>query len=169
MASRASRCYPGLVRTESVVAAGVFDLTNPESPVFVGRAVAALAANPMSSVERAARWLPRSSPMSMASRTSMANSRDRCEPSSTARETHPLLSSLFDEPGPVASLSEAMNEFRVDIPRVTKSMTRKQAVRRARFLAAQSKVEVVGEPAVWMDWDQPGPSRYVVVFKTTEA
>lgn len=35
--------YPGLVRTEAVVAAGVFDLTNSESPEFIGRAVAALA------------------------------------------------------------------------------------------------------------------------------
>jgi dehydrogenase/reductase SDR family protein 1 len=35
--------YPGLVRTETVVAAGVFDLRNSESPEFVGRAVAALA------------------------------------------------------------------------------------------------------------------------------
>jgi dehydrogenase/reductase SDR family member 1 len=34
--------YPGLVRTEAVVAAGVFDLSNSESPEFVGRAVAAL-------------------------------------------------------------------------------------------------------------------------------
>jgi NAD(P)-dependent dehydrogenase (short-subunit alcohol dehydrogenase family) len=38
--------YPGLVRTESVLAAGVFDLSNSESPEFVGRAVAALAADP---------------------------------------------------------------------------------------------------------------------------
>jgi len=36
--------YPGLVRTESVVAnAQYFDMTNSESPQFVGRAVAALA------------------------------------------------------------------------------------------------------------------------------
>jgi NAD(P)-dependent dehydrogenase (short-subunit alcohol dehydrogenase family) len=35
--------YPGLVRTESVLAAGVFDLSNSESPEFIGRAVAALA------------------------------------------------------------------------------------------------------------------------------
>jgi dehydrogenase/reductase SDR family protein 1 len=35
--------YPGLVRTEAVLAAGVFDLSNSESPEFVGRAVAALA------------------------------------------------------------------------------------------------------------------------------
>jgi dehydrogenase/reductase SDR family protein 1 len=35
--------YPGLVRTEAVLAAGVFDLTNSESPEFIGRAVAALA------------------------------------------------------------------------------------------------------------------------------
>jgi NAD(P)-dependent dehydrogenase (short-subunit alcohol dehydrogenase family) len=35
--------YPGLVRTEAVLAAGVFDLSNAESPEFTGRAVAALA------------------------------------------------------------------------------------------------------------------------------
>jgi NAD(P)-dependent dehydrogenase (short-subunit alcohol dehydrogenase family) len=35
--------YPGLVRTEAVLAAGVFDLSNSESPDFIGRAVAALA------------------------------------------------------------------------------------------------------------------------------
>jgi NAD(P)-dependent dehydrogenase (short-subunit alcohol dehydrogenase family) len=35
--------YPGLVRTEAVLAAGVFDLCNSESPEFIGRAVAALA------------------------------------------------------------------------------------------------------------------------------
>ena len=38
--------YPGLVKTEAVVAAGVFDLSTAESPEFVGRAVAALAADP---------------------------------------------------------------------------------------------------------------------------
>jgi NAD(P)-dependent dehydrogenase (short-subunit alcohol dehydrogenase family) len=38
--------YPGLVRTESVLAAGVFDLSNSESPEFIGRAVAALASDP---------------------------------------------------------------------------------------------------------------------------
>ena len=38
--------YPGLVRTEAVLAAGVFDLSNSESPEFIGRAVAALAAAP---------------------------------------------------------------------------------------------------------------------------
>src|ERR1051325_2398003 len=37
--------YPGLVRTESVLAAGVFDLSNSESPQFLGRAVAALASD----------------------------------------------------------------------------------------------------------------------------
>jgi NAD(P)-dependent dehydrogenase (short-subunit alcohol dehydrogenase family) len=39
--------YPGLVRTESVLEAakyGVFDLSNSESPEFLGRVVAALAA-----------------------------------------------------------------------------------------------------------------------------
>ena len=43
--------YPGLVRTETVLAAGVFDLTNSESPEFLGRAVAALASDPY-----VARW-----------------------------------------------------------------------------------------------------------------
>lgn len=39
--------YPGLVRTESVMAgAEWFDLSNSESPQFIGRAVAALAADP---------------------------------------------------------------------------------------------------------------------------
>jgi NAD(P)-dependent dehydrogenase (short-subunit alcohol dehydrogenase family) len=39
--------YPGLVRTESVLAAAEhFDMTNSESPQFIGRAVAALAADP---------------------------------------------------------------------------------------------------------------------------
>jgi NAD(P)-dependent dehydrogenase (short-subunit alcohol dehydrogenase family) len=37
--------YPGLVRTESVVAAGIFDLSKSESPEFIGRAVAAMAAD----------------------------------------------------------------------------------------------------------------------------
>ena len=37
--------YPGLVRTEAVLAAGVFDLSNSESPEFIGRAIAALAAD----------------------------------------------------------------------------------------------------------------------------
>jgi len=39
--------YPGLVRTEKVMAAAAFlDLGNSESPQFIGRAVAALASNP---------------------------------------------------------------------------------------------------------------------------
>jgi len=39
--------YPGLVRTEKVMeAAAWMDLTNSESPEFVGRAVAALAGDP---------------------------------------------------------------------------------------------------------------------------
>ena len=39
--------YPGLVRTEKVMeAAAWLDLTNSESPEFVGRAVAALAGDP---------------------------------------------------------------------------------------------------------------------------
>jgi len=37
--------YPGLVRTEAVLAAGVFDLSNSESPEFIGRAVGALASD----------------------------------------------------------------------------------------------------------------------------
>lgn len=43
--------YPGLVRTEAVLAAGVFDLSNSESPEYIGRAVAALAGDP-----RVSRW-----------------------------------------------------------------------------------------------------------------
>jgi dehydrogenase/reductase SDR family protein 1 len=40
--------YPGLVRTEKVMAAAAWlDLTNSESPEFVGRAVAALASDPV--------------------------------------------------------------------------------------------------------------------------
>jgi dehydrogenase/reductase SDR family member 1 len=46
--------YPGLVRTEAVLAAGVFDLSNSESPEFIGRAVAALASDP-----NALRWTGR--------------------------------------------------------------------------------------------------------------
>ena len=39
--------YPGLVRTEKVMeSAQWLDLTNSESPEFIGRAVAALAADP---------------------------------------------------------------------------------------------------------------------------
>jgi NAD(P)-dependent dehydrogenase (short-subunit alcohol dehydrogenase family) len=38
--------YPGLVRTESVLSAGVFDLSNSESPQFIGRVIAALAGDP---------------------------------------------------------------------------------------------------------------------------
>jgi NAD(P)-dependent dehydrogenase (short-subunit alcohol dehydrogenase family) len=38
--------YPGLVRTELVLAAGCFDLSNSESPEFIGRVIAALAADP---------------------------------------------------------------------------------------------------------------------------
>jgi dehydrogenase/reductase SDR family member 1 len=38
--------YPGLVRTEAVLAAGCFDLSNSESPEFLGRVIAALAADP---------------------------------------------------------------------------------------------------------------------------
>lgn len=38
--------YPGLVRTEAVLAAGVFDLSNSETPEFQGRAIAALSTDP---------------------------------------------------------------------------------------------------------------------------
>lgn len=39
--------YPGLVRTEKVMEAAAFlDMSNSESPQFIGRAVAALAADP---------------------------------------------------------------------------------------------------------------------------
>jgi NAD(P)-dependent dehydrogenase (short-subunit alcohol dehydrogenase family) len=38
--------YPGLVRTEAVLAAGCFDLSNSESPEFIGRVIAALAEDP---------------------------------------------------------------------------------------------------------------------------
>ncbi len=38
--------YPGLVRTEAVLAAGVFDLSNSESPELTGLVVAALAGDP---------------------------------------------------------------------------------------------------------------------------
>ena len=44
--------YPGLVRTEAVMAfAAAFDLSNSETPEFVGRAIAALAAD-----EKSQRW-----------------------------------------------------------------------------------------------------------------
>ncbi len=49
--------YPGLVRTEGVLRAGEhFDLTNSESPQFLGRAVAALAADPHV-LDKSSRWL----------------------------------------------------------------------------------------------------------------
>jgi dehydrogenase/reductase SDR family member 1 len=38
--------YPGLVRTEAVLAANCFDLSNSESPEFIGRVIATLAADP---------------------------------------------------------------------------------------------------------------------------
>jgi NAD(P)-dependent dehydrogenase (short-subunit alcohol dehydrogenase family) len=39
--------YPGMVRTEKVMASAAWlDLSNSESPEFIGRAVAALAADP---------------------------------------------------------------------------------------------------------------------------
>ncbi len=49
--------YPGLVRTEGVLrAAEHFDLTNSESPQFLGRGVAALAADPHV-LDKSGRWL----------------------------------------------------------------------------------------------------------------
>ena len=39
--------YPGLVRTEAVLAANVFDLSNSESPEFIGRAVAEVFSDPL--------------------------------------------------------------------------------------------------------------------------
>jgi dehydrogenase/reductase SDR family protein 1 len=48
--------YPGLVRTEGVTMAGVFDLTNSESPEFLGRVVCALAGEPRI-IERSGRVL----------------------------------------------------------------------------------------------------------------
>ena len=39
--------YPGLVRTEAIMAAAAFlDLSNSESPEFTGRGIAALACDP---------------------------------------------------------------------------------------------------------------------------
>jgi dehydrogenase/reductase SDR family protein 1 len=38
--------YPGLVRTEAVLASGAFDLSNSESPEFIGRVIAALWRDP---------------------------------------------------------------------------------------------------------------------------
>lgn len=38
--------YPGLVRTESVLSSGWFDLSNSESPEFIGRVIAALWRDP---------------------------------------------------------------------------------------------------------------------------
>lgn len=38
--------YPGLVRTELVLASGAFDLSNSESPEFIGRVIAALWKDP---------------------------------------------------------------------------------------------------------------------------
>jgi dehydrogenase/reductase SDR family protein 1 len=38
--------YPGLVRTEAVIASGAFDLSNSESPEFIGRVIAALWRDP---------------------------------------------------------------------------------------------------------------------------
>jgi dehydrogenase/reductase SDR family protein 1 len=49
--------YPGLVRTESVMAnRQYFDLSNSESPQFIGRAVAALALD-SNVMEKSGRWL----------------------------------------------------------------------------------------------------------------
>ena len=47
--------YPGLVRTEAVLAAGVFDLSNSESPEFVGHVVARACLGPARALERTGR------------------------------------------------------------------------------------------------------------------
>lgn len=50
--------YPGLVRTESVMAAADFlDLSNSESPEFIGRAICALARDPQTTSHRSGRVL----------------------------------------------------------------------------------------------------------------
>ena len=66
--------YPGLVRTEKVMeAAAWLDLTNSESPEFIGRAVAALAADPDVLRHTGRSWSPPRSRRSTASRTSTAD------------------------------------------------------------------------------------------------
>ena len=65
--------YPGMVRTEKVMeSAAWLDLSNSESPEFIGRAVAALAADPDVIRHTARCWSPRRSRSTTASPTSMA-------------------------------------------------------------------------------------------------
>jgi hypothetical protein len=78
----------------------------------------------------------------------------------------PVRQAGFDSPGPRRH-DVAVADFTVHIPRVSKSMTRKEAVRRARAVATRGKVTVVGEPQVWLDWEKP-QSQYVVVFEITD-
>ena len=66
--------YPGLVRTEKVMeAAAWLDLRNSESPEFIGRAVAALAADPMSCGTQERCWWPPALRRSTASRISIGS------------------------------------------------------------------------------------------------
>ncbi|MFN0120082.1 MAG: SDR family NAD(P)-dependent oxidoreductase [Blastocatellia bacterium] len=70
--------YPGLVRTELVMeAAAWLDLSNSASPQFTGRAVAALATDPMSCKPADRRWLPPRSRKNTVSPTLMGNNRVR--------------------------------------------------------------------------------------------
>ena len=72
--------YPGLVRTEAVLEAakaGWLDLSNSESPEFIGRVVAALPAAPICRRSPEASSSQPRSPESAASSTSTANRRTR--------------------------------------------------------------------------------------------
>jgi hypothetical protein len=70
--------YPGLVRTEMVLLnAQYFDMSNSESPEFIGRAVAHLAAARPSWTSPARYSSQRRSGLNMASPTSMAANRSR--------------------------------------------------------------------------------------------
>src|SRR5581483_3676774 len=73
--------YPGIVRTENVLAnAEFFDLSNSESPEFVGRAIAHLAADPTWAATTANRSSSRCSRPSTASPTSTAAVHGRYAP-----------------------------------------------------------------------------------------
>jgi NAD(P)-dependent dehydrogenase (short-subunit alcohol dehydrogenase family) len=69
--------YPGLVRTEAVLAAGVFDLSNSESPKFIGRAVARSRPTATSRGATARSSSPPRSPMSTAWQMSTDAGRSR--------------------------------------------------------------------------------------------
>ena len=70
--------YPGLVRTEKVMeAAQWLDLSNSESPEFIGRAVAALATILRCSATRDRCWSPRPWRWTTGSPTSTARLRAR--------------------------------------------------------------------------------------------